>query len=83
MIAASINGVIHSIFFHKHLRNVWVKNVLDYLTEFLRSYLNDSLDEVASELHASPGLMSLAHAFDKMSSLCANYPMGLGKVFRQ
>ena len=45
--AASINGVIHSMFCIYHLRNVWVNNVLDSLNEFLRAHLNVSLDEVA------------------------------------
>ena len=65
------------------MRNFWVKNVLDYLTEFLRAHLNDSLDEFAPELRASPGFMPLACAFEKMFSLCANYPKVLGEVFSQ
>ena len=40
LIAASVNGVVHSMFCHNHLHNVWVKNVLDYLTEFLRAHPN-------------------------------------------
>ena len=36
-IAASVNGVVHSMYFHDHLRNVWVKNMLDSLTEVLES----------------------------------------------
>ena len=71
------------MFCHNHLRNFWVNNVLDSLTEFLRAHLNDSLDKVAPELQVSPGFMSLACAFDKMFSLCANYPKGLGEVFCQ
>ena len=53
------------------------------LSELLRAHLNDSLDKVAPELRVSPGFMSLACAFDKMFSLCANYPKGLGEVFFQ
>ena len=83
LIADSVNVFVHSMFFHNHLHNIWVKNVLDSLTELLIAHLNDNLDEVAPELHVSPGLISLACAFDKMFSLCANYPKGLGKVFRQ
>ena len=38
LIAASVNGVVHSMFCHNHLRNVWVNNVIDSLTEFLRAH---------------------------------------------
>ena len=82
MIADFVNGVVHSIFFHNHLRNVWVDNVLDSLTELLRAHLNNSLDKVSPELRVSPGFMSLACDFDK-KNVCANYPKCLGKVFRQ
>ena len=70
------------MFYHNHLRNVWVNNVLDSLTKFLIEHLNDSLDEVAPELRVSPSFVSLARAFEKMFSLCANYSKGLGEVFR-
>ena len=50
LISDSVNGVIHYMFCHKHLRNIWVKNVLDPLTEFLRSFLNDGLENVASQV---------------------------------
>ena len=79
LIAASINVVVRSMFWHNHLRNFWLKDVLDYLTRFWIAHLNDSLDEVAPELRVSPGFMSLDCAFDKMFSLCANYPKGLGE----
>ena len=34
-------------------------------------------------MRVSPGFLSLASAFEKMFSLCENYPKGLGEVFRQ
>ena len=83
LLAATIDGIVHSMFCHNHLRNVWVKNVLDSLTDFMRAHLNDSLDEIAPELRVSPSFISLARAFDKMFSLCANYPKGMGEAFRQ
>ena len=46
LIDDSVNGVVHSMFFHNHMRNVWVEILLDSLTEFLRSHFNVSLDEV-------------------------------------
>ena len=52
-IDGSVNGVIHSRFFHNHLRNFWVNNFLDSLIEFLISHINDSLDKVAPELRVS------------------------------
>ena len=82
LIADSVNGLVHHIFYHNHLRNVWVKNVLDYLTEFLIAHLNDSLDEVAPELRVSHGFMYLARAFENMFSLYANYPKGLDQLLR-
>ena len=60
LISASINGVVHSMFCHNHLRNFWVNNVLDSLIEFVRAHLNDNIDEVSPELHVFPGFMSLA-----------------------
>ena len=63
-ISAYVNGVVNSMFSHNHIRNVWVKNVLDSLTEFLRAHLNDSLDKVAPELRVSTGFISLACDFE-------------------
>ena len=70
-------------FSHNHLRNVWVKNFLYSLTGFLIAHLDYGLDEVAPELHVSPRFMSLACSFDKMFSLCENYPKVLGESFLQ
>ena len=78
-----IPGVVHSLFCHNHLRNVWVKNVLESLTDFLKAHLQDSLEEIAPEFRVSASFNSFAHAFDKMFSLCANYPKGYGELFRQ
>ena len=83
LLAACVNGEAHSMSCHNHLRNVWVKNVLDSLTKLLRKHLNDSLDGIAPELCGSLGFTSLARVFDKMFSLYANYPNGIGEVFRQ
>ena len=83
LIDDSVNGVVHSMFFHNHMHNVWVNNVLHFLTEFLRAHLNDSLDNVVPQLRDSPGFMSLACFIDKMSSIFANYPKGIGEVFRR
>ena len=83
MTCEDVNGVVHSLYCHNHLRNVWVKNVLESLTSYLKDHLHDSLDEIAPELRVSPSFNSFARAFDKMFSLCANYPKGYGELFRQ
>ncbi len=82
LLAANVDGVCHSLHCHNHLRNVHVKNVLGALTDFLRAHMHDSLDEIAPEFRVSPGFISFARAFDKMFSLCANYPKGWGEIFR-
>ena len=65
------------------MHNIWVNNMLDSLTEFLRAHPNDSLDKFAPKFHVSPVFMFLASAFEKMFSLCSNYPKGICKVFLQ
>jgi hypothetical protein len=82
-LSMEVDGVTHNLLCHNHLCNVWVKNVLKSLTDFLRAHLHDSLDEIALKLCVSPGFIGFARAFDKMFSLCANYPKGMGKAFRQ
>ena len=77
-----INGVVYSLFCHNHLRNVWVKNVLFSLNDFMRGHLHDSLDEIAEELRVSPSFLTFARAIDKEFSLCANYPKGDGAIFQ-
>ena len=81
LIAANINGVIHSLFYHNHLRNFCVKNVLDSLTEFLRAHLNDILGEVPTDLRVSPVFMSLARDFEKCLFSVKNIPRVLARYF--
>ena len=83
LLSEEISGEIHNLLCHNHLRNVWVKNVLESLTEFLRSHLNDNLKEVDSMLWVSPSFISFARVFDKMFSLTANYPKGNWEIFHQ
>ena len=45
-----LNKIVYSLFCHNHLRNVWVKNVLSSLNEFMHAHLYDSLDKIADEL---------------------------------
>jgi hypothetical protein len=82
-LSREIHGVTHNLFCWNHLRNVHVKNVLEALTNFLKAHFSDSLETIAPEFRVSPGFISFARAFDKMFSLCANYPKGWGEIFRQ
>ena len=69
------------MFCSNHLRNVWVKKMIDSLTEFLRAHINDSLDEVAPEFPVSPGFMSLASAFEKYLDHMKTIPKVLVRYF--
>ena len=82
LISDEVDGVTYNLLCHNHLRNVWIKNVLESLTEHLRICLHDSLEEIAPEFRVSCSFVTFARAFDKMFSLCANYPKGWGEVFR-
>ena len=55
--------------------------MLSILTGFKRAHLQDSLDNVAPELHVSPNFILFDCAFDKMFSLCANDPNSMNEVF--
>jgi hypothetical protein len=83
LLCASVDGVVHELYCYNHLRNVWVKNVLLSLNDFLRAHLHDSLDEIAPEFRVSASFIALARAFDKEFSLTANYPKGHGEIFNQ
>jgi len=43
LISEEVDGVTYNLLCHNHLRNVWIKNVLDSLMEHLRVCLQDSL----------------------------------------
>ena len=57
-----VKGKTHNLLCHNHLRNVWVKNVLESLTEFLRAHLNDSLEQIAPEFRVNTGFISFDRA---------------------
>ena len=82
MLGDEINGKSHNLLCYNHLRNIWIKNVLDSLTEHLRVKFHDALEEISPEFRVSCSFSSFARAFDKMFSLCANYPKGWGEIFR-
>ena len=49
LLCESVDGVVHELYCYNHLCNVWEKNVLISLNDFLRVHLHDSLDEIAPE----------------------------------
>ena len=72
LLGKEVNGVVYNLFCHNDLRNVWVKNALLSLNEFVRAHLYDSLDEITDELRVSPSFISFARAISKEFSMCAN-----------
>ena len=68
----------HSLFCCHHQRNVWVKNMLDVISNYVITLIKDNLEEIASEPRVSPHFENMCRAFDKEFSLCANHPKGWG-----
>ena len=68
----------HSLFCHHHQRNVWVKNILDVIINYLSTLIKENLEEIAPELRVSPRFENMCRAFDKEFILCENYPKGCG-----
>ena len=60
LLCNSADGMVYKLYCHNHLRNVWVKNVLLSLNEFLRARLHDSLDEIAPEFRVLVSFIALA-----------------------
>ena len=82
LLAQIVDG--HSLFYHhNHQRNVWVKNMLDVISNYVSTLVKENLEEIATELRVSPRFENMCRAFDKEFSLCANYPKGWGSNFRQ
>ena len=80
LLAQIVDG--HSLFCHHHQSNVWVKNMLDVISNYLSTLIKDNLEEIAPELRVSPSFENMCRAFDKEFSLSANYPKGWGYNFR-
>ena len=77
-----IGGTIHEQDCMHHLRNVWVNGVAKAVNSYLKDFLEESLDNIASFLRVSPDLAQVIRAFHKEFSLTANYPKGHGEKFR-
>ena len=65
-----------------HLGNIWVNGVAKAVNSYLRDFLEESLDNIATFLCVSPDLAQVIRAFHKEFSLTANYPKGHGKKIR-
>ena len=65
-----------------HLRNVWVNEMAKAVSEFMSTFLQDSLESITPSLRISPALEQVIRAFHKEFSLTANYPKGRGELFR-
>ena len=81
LLAQIVDG--HLLFCHHHQRNVWVKNMLDVIRNYVSKQIKDNFEEIAPELCVSPCFENMCSAFDKEFSLCANYPKGWGSNFLQ
>ena len=73
----------HLLFWHHHQHNVWVKDMLDMISNYVSTLIKDNLEDIAPELCVSPRFENMCRAFDKEFSLCANYPKVWGYNFRQ
>ena len=62
---------------------MWINGVAKAVSEYLKNYLSDSLDNIAYFLQVSPDLTHVIRAYHKEFSLTANYPKGHGKLFRE
>ena len=45
LLAQIVDG--HSLFCHHHQRNVWVKNMLDVINNYVSTLIKDNLEEIA------------------------------------
>ena len=52
LLAHIVDG--HSLFCHHHQRNVWVKNMLDVISNYVSTLIKENLEEIAPELCVSP-----------------------------
>ena len=62
LLAQIVDG--HSLFFHHHQRNVWVKNMLDVISNYVSTLTKDNLEEIAPELRVSPRFENMCCSFD-------------------
>ena len=75
-------GVVHEQDCFHHLRNVWINRVAKAVSEYMKDFLHDSLENISSFLCVSPDLANIIRAYHKEFSLTSNYPKGHGEQFR-
>ena len=63
LLAQIVDG--HSLFCHHHQRNVWVKNMLDVIRNYVSTLIKDNLEEIAPELRMLPIFENMCRVFDK------------------
>ena len=63
LLAQIVDG--HLLFCHHHQRNVWVKNMLDVISNYVSTLIKDNLEEIAPELRVLPCFDNMCRAFDK------------------
>ena len=72
LLAQIVDG--HSLLCNHHQRNVWVKNILYVISNYVSTLIKENLEEIALELRVLPRFDNMCRAFDKEFSLYANYP---------
>lgn len=67
---------------YHHLRNVWLGGMIKALSTLVKVELGDELENINLRFRVSPNIEMILGAVDKEFSLCANYPKGNGKLFK-
>ena len=61
----NVGGRVHEMDCMHHLRNVWLNGVAKAVNSYLKDFLEESLDNIASFLRVSPDLAQVTRAFHK------------------
>ena len=64
-----------------HLRNTWVNALEKETNKYLKSIVQDGLDQCNPKLRVKMLFSAFCRAYDKAFSLSANYPKGFGEDF--
>ena len=62
LLAQIVDG--HSLFCHHYQRNVWVKNMLDVISNYVSTLIKENLEDIAPELRVLPYFENMCRAFD-------------------
>ena len=69
-------GIVHEVDCVQHVRCVYFNGAAKAVSEFLTTYLEDSLDKISRFLCVSPYWAQVIWAYHKEFSLTENYPKG-------